>query len=83
MNAFCAEMTLASDLAFNIKVYGNVVQFIEPQVWHAAGDDLTSCCGEGFFSRSQLWMQTLLRCAHSLCMQSHALSFETVHAMST
>ena len=29
-------------------------------------------CGKGFFSRSQLPLQTLLRCPYSPCVQSHA-----------
>ena len=45
----------------------NVAQLVRASDRHAAGAGSIPRCGKGFFSQSQLSVQTLLRCSYTLC----------------
>ena len=51
---------------------GDVAQLVRASDWHADDAGSIPQCGKGFFSQSQLSVQTLLRCSYSPRVQSHA-----------
>ena len=53
---------------------GDVAQLVKALDGHAADVGLIPWCGKGFFSQSQLSVQTLSRVFIYPCVQSHALT---------
>ena len=65
---------LLSEMFRCFEIYGDVAQFVEGRTGTPAEAVSIPRCGKGFFSHSQLSVQTLLRVSARSLVQSHALT---------